>query len=70
MIPVKFSSSTYTVGENERSLTGTLETPAYHAKSFTVYVVTRDMNTTATGEYLAVVYCQTYVGMLHLYVKI
>ena len=63
VIPVKFSSSTYTVGENERSLTGTLETPAYHARSFTAYVVPYNMNATATSECLAVVYCQSYVSI-------
>ena len=58
-VPVKFSSSNYTVGENRRLFTGTLKTPGHHARAFTVYVVTNDTNATATGEHHAVVYCQT-----------
>ena len=65
---MKFSSSNYTVRENKRSFTGTLETPGNHDRTFTVYVVTNDTNANATGEHHAVVYRQTcsYVSMLHL----
>ena len=58
-VPVTFSSSNYTVGENRRLFTGTLKTPGHHARAFTVYVVTNNTNATATGEHHAVVYCQT-----------
>ena len=59
VVPVKFSSANYTVGENRRFFTGALETPGHHARTFTVYVVTRDTNATATGQHHAVVYRQT-----------
>ena len=49
-VPVKFSQSSYTVAENEGSVTITLETPAYHARGFTVYVFAHDG--TASGECL------------------
>ena len=55
VIPVEFSSSNYTVGENRRFFTGTLKTPGYHARAFTVYVVTNGTNANATGEHHAVV---------------
>lgn len=50
VVPVQFSQSWYTVAENEGSVTITLETPAYHASSFTVYVFAHDG--TASGECL------------------
>ena len=50
VIPVNFGSSTYTVGEKQRSLRGTLETPAYYPRSFTVYVIPHSTNANATGE--------------------
>ena len=72
VICVQFSSSNYTVKENKRSFTGTLTTPGYHARAFTVYVVTNDTNATATGEHHAVVYCQTCASILVccIYVRI
>ena len=70
VVPVKFSSSNYTVRENRRSFTGTLETPGYHARAFTVYVVPSDTNATATGEHHAVYSLasspRTYTSMSHL----